>query len=159
APPGPARGRGGSAHGAPPDRQRLAGPGTPRPAVRLGGLGPGRPRNRGPVGRAGYQAAAAPHRSWPVMLLAGLWSAKATYSNKGSLIQRVGRRGSGWPVAVQGSFAVGTDGGDRAVGVQCQVPAPLVYGDQVVEGAEQEQVVEAGGGALGAGPAEVDLAW
>ena len=92
------------------------------------------------------------------MLLAGLWSARATYSSKGSLIQRVRRCGSGWPVAVQGALAVGTDGSDRAVGVEGQVPAQLVHRDQVVEGAEQEQVVQPGRPTLGPGPQVVDLA-
>ena len=66
--------------------------------------------------------------------------------------------GGGWgAVGVQGA-AVGAGGGDGAVGVQGDAPAPPVDRDQMVEGAQVEQVGQAGGAALGAGDDVVRLA-
>src|ERR1700681_525133 len=62
-----------------------------------------------------------------------------------------GRGGCWGPVAVQGAFAVGAGGGGGAVGVEGDLPAPLVDGDEVVEGAEQDQVSQGGGAAFGSG--------
>src|SRR5580693_7670472 len=64
----------------------------------------------------------------------------------------------GWSVAVQGALFVGAGGGGGAVGVQGEVPAPAVDGGEVVEGAEQDQVGQAGRTALAAGLEVVGLA-
>ena len=61
-------------------------------------------------------------------------------------------------VAVEGALFVGAGGGGGAVGVQGEVPAPAVDGGEVVEGAEQDQVVQAGGAAVAAGSEVVGLA-
>jgi len=62
------------------------------------------------------------------------------------------------PVAVQYAGVVGADGGDGAVGVPDDFPAPAVNHDQMVEGALQVQVLQAGRAALGAGDDVMDLA-
>jgi hypothetical protein len=54
-------------------------------------------------------------------------------------------------VAVQGPVAVGAGRGHGAVGVQDDAPAPPVDRDEVMEGAEECQVGQAGRAALGAG--------
>src|SRR5215469_12985775 len=46
----------------------------------------------------------------------------------------------GWRVAVQGLGSVGADGGCCAVGVEGELPAPPVDGDEVVEPAEEGEV-------------------
>jgi hypothetical protein len=66
--------------------------------------------------------------------------------------------GGWWPVAVQ-CFVSGWAGrGYGAVGVQDDGPAPAVHGDQVVEGAQEHQVGQAGRAALGAGNDVVRMA-
>ena len=52
-------------------------------------------------------------------------------------------------MAVEGPDAVGAFGGGGAVGVQGQCPAPAVNDHQMVEVAEQGQVVQAGRAAFG----------
>ena len=59
---------------------------------------------------------------------------------------------------MQDALTVGAACGDSAVGAQGQGPVPLVHGDQVVERAEQDQVVQAGGPAVGSGSQVMDLA-
>ena len=48
--------------------------------------------------------------------------------------------GAGWGAGVVQHPAVGTARGDRAVGVQGELPAPAVHGDQVMEAAQQDQI-------------------
>jgi hypothetical protein len=60
-------------------------------------------------------------------------------------------------VAVQGPGAVGAGSGDGAVGVQRDGPSPPVDRDEVVEGAQERQVGQAGRAALGAGDDVVRL--
>ena len=45
-----------------------------------------------------------------------------------------------------------------ASGVQGELPAPAVHRDEVMERAEQQEVIEAGAAAFAAGPEVVDLA-
>src|SRR6202035_6065092 len=74
-------------------------------------------------------------------------------------ILRAARGGAGgWSVAVRDALLARADGGDGAVGVQGEVPAPAVDGGEVVEGAEQDQVGQAGRTTLAAGPDVVGLA-
>jgi hypothetical protein len=54
-------------------------------------------------------------------------------------------------VAVEDPFSVGAGECLGAVGVERDRPAPLVDEDQMMKSAEQDQVAEAGGAALGSG--------
>src|SRR6266542_3091584 len=63
-----------------------------------------------------------------------------------------------WAVAAEDS-AAGADGGDGAVGVKDDVPSPGMDHDQVVEQADEEQVVQGGGPAFAAGDDVVRLAY
>src|SRR5215831_13164368 len=109
----------------------------------------------GVFGRDGGAAAAGEARQLP------LWPAADIGGRLGGAVPSGGLFGwavAWWAVAVVGAPAVGAGGGGGAVGVQAQLPAPVVDGDQVVEGAQRDQVVQGGGAAVGAGDQVVDLA-
>ena len=61
-------------------------------------------------------------------------------------------------MVVEGSGAVRAGGGDLAVGMQGERPAPPVHDDEVVERADRSEVAKAGRPATGPGDVVVDLA-
>ena len=63
-----------------------------------------------------------------------------------------------WAVAVEDSPAAGAGGRRGAVGVEDQGPAPAVNDDEVVEGAQGDQVMQGGGPTRRAGDEVVDVA-
>jgi hypothetical protein len=75
-------------------------------------------------------------------------------SSAGKLVRRLGRG----RVAVEGALPVGAGGGGGGVGVQGDVPALAVDGDEVVEAAEQGEVGEGVPAAVFAVDEVVDVA-
>src|SRR5215475_15279089 len=63
-----------------------------------------------------------------------------------------------WCVAVQGAAAVRAHRHGGAVGVEGELPAPSVDGNEVVEGTEKAAVGEGGGAVVGASLQVVDVA-
>src|SRR5258708_1614788 len=101
-------------------------------------------------------------RSLPRVLAASLsvsgMSARLLARAYGRLLRTAelsrGRRG----VAIEGALTVGAGGGGGAVGVEDELPAPPVDRHEMVEGADQAAVFDAGGAPFGAGDQVVDVA-